>query len=161
MKDNKLVIPVFWAEKQMEAEAFSAWCHQELEALQTCALGRSFRVGAVQLEDDDQTNAFVAAQEHRCESSFGQTVVRLNREQSRRGWFVKLFPEMQAEGLPCQILCVDLTGGDAPLPEDVPELAAVLEFFGRFCEEQVVVWILTRWEQGGHLAAMLGQALAD
>lgn len=149
-------IPVFRMAPGEKMEDFVRRCADALAGAVPGTGALDLPVGAVQL-DAGGARAFVAAQEERCGDSFGQTVVRLDRAQMRRGRFVTLFPEMEAEGLPCEILCLDLT--DAPaLPEDGAELAAVLDFLDRFGQQGVEAWVLA--EQTGPLMAGLEAALA-
>lgn len=148
-------VPVFRPGWDEDIADFAARCGRTLHD-RPCTGMLPFRVGAAEL-DADRAKEFIAAQEDIHSDSFGLAVVTLNRAQMRRGRFVTLFPEMEEEGLPCEVLCLDLT--DAPaLPEDGAELAAVLEFLGRFCQEGAQAWVLAR--EAASLAAALEAALA-
>ncbi len=148
-------LPVFRAGPEQEMEDFAAVCGAALCRRPPRTGTLPFRIGVVQLTAA-QAPAFVRAEERHCWDSFGQTVVRLDRAQLRRGRFVTLFPEMEAEGLPCEVLCLDLTDGPV-WPEDGGELVAVLEFLGRFCQEGAVAWVLA--EEADAAARALETAL--
>lgn len=151
---RSLRVPVFRPGWDEDTAEFAARSGQTLSS-RPCTGALPFRVGAAEL-DAARAKEFIAAQEDIHSDSFGQAVVTLNRAQMRRGRFVTLFPEMEQEGLPCEVLCLDLT--DAPaLPEDGAELAAVLEFLGRFCQEGAQAWVLA--QEAGTLAAALEAAL--
>lgn len=151
---QSLQVPVFRPGWDEDIADFAARCSQILQD-RPCTGTLPFRVGAAEL-DADRAKEFIAAQEDIHSDSFGQAVVTLNRAQMRRGRFVTLFPEMEAEGLPCEVLCLDLT--DAPaLAEDGGELAAVLEFLGRFCQEGAQAWVLA--QEAGSVAVALAAAL--
>lgn len=103
-----------------------------------------------------QKNDFVGALEKVFSSSFGYAVVCLNRDQLRRGRYVTLLPQMEREGIPCAVLCLDLTDREV-WPEDLGEVAVVLDFFGRFCENRAAAFLLTG--QAGDTAAELEKIL--
>ena len=135
-------IPVFRAKDGEDMAAFGGRCREALARGPACTGPLPLRVAAVEA-DAPLAKGFVAEQERWCADSFGQAVVCLDRDRLRRGWYVTLFPDMEREGLPCEVLCLDMTGPETSA-EDVPELAVVLEFFGRFCQQGAAAFLLAR-----------------
>ena len=88
-----------------------------------------------------------------CADSFGQAVLGLDWQSLRRGRYVTALPQMERDGLPCEILYLDLTGR-APVPEDLPDLEAFLDFYIRFHAPGSLLFFLVS-EQGQMLADLL------
>lgn len=157
---NDGILPVFRPRPGEDPDELAYRCRQALEAAPRPVDWAPFRVGVVQL-DRQAADAFFTWQEKACDDSFGAAAIRLDRDSIRRGWYVTYLPDTQRSGIPCEVLCLDLT--DQPvLPEDRPELAAVLRFLARFCLDETVVWVLAGTDTDPDaLAAGLGRLLVE
>lgn len=85
-------------------------------------------------------------------------ILWLEREDMVRGRYAARLSDWEKEGMPCDLLALDLTK-DLMLPEDVADIVCVLKYFDQFSLIGSHAIILTG-KEGDCLADLLGEALA-
>ena len=138
--EQPCAIPAFCASARETIDAFARRCERVLEEAPRPAGWAPFRVGVARLPHD-RAPALVSWLERRCDTTFGAAAIPLDRDRIRRGWFVRYLPDSEREGIPWEVLILDMTDGPL-LKEDLPDLVAVLRFAARFCAEPAAVWLL-------------------
>ena len=121
--EQPCAIPAFCANARETIDAFARRCERGLEGAPRPAGWAPFRVGVARLPHD-RAPALVSWLERRCDTTFGAAAIPLDRDRIRRGWFVRYLPDSEREGIPWEVLILDMTDGPL-LKEDLPDLVAV------------------------------------